>query len=159
VTDPNNSYDIYNTPTVVNSNSVNLQWIKWYYCFRWVQCAEISIFPNLMTYLRLQFLIPLFSHLSCRTGIFKTPCSRMDNKLVEAIPVQALRIPGGWGFQFSRQSGHDDKVVSPTHWLPLPSRKYSWYSFLLEVGLTPEPQCGHGNGYWIGNYVKGAGVT
>jgi hypothetical protein len=33
-------------------------------------------------------------HQSCRTGIFKTPCSRMDDKLFEAIPVQTLRIPG-----------------------------------------------------------------
>jgi len=48
VTDPNNSYDIYNVPTVANSNSVNPQWIKWYYCLRWVQDAKICIFPNLM---------------------------------------------------------------------------------------------------------------
>ena len=29
------------------------------------------------------------------------------------------------------------KVVSPMHWLPLPSRRYSWYSFLLEAESTP----------------------
>jgi hypothetical protein len=31
------------------------------------------------------------------------------------------------------------KVVSLMHQLPLPSRKYSWYSFLLEAESTPEP--------------------
>jgi hypothetical protein len=31
------------------------------------------------------------------------------------------------------------KVVSPTHRPPLLPRKYSWYSFLLEVASTPGP--------------------
>jgi hypothetical protein len=38
----------------------------------------------------------------------------------------------------SRQSAHEgSKVVSPTHRPPLPPRKYSWYSFLLEAESTP----------------------
>jgi hypothetical protein len=36
-------------------------------------------------------------------------------------PGQALKVPGGWSFQFSWQLAHEgSKVVSPTHWPPLP---------------------------------------
>jgi hypothetical protein len=53
-------------------------------------------------------------------------------------PGQALRIPGSWGSQISRQSAHDGgKVVSPTHQPPLPPRKYSWYPFLLRGWVDP----------------------
>ena len=46
-------------------------------------------------------------------------------------PGQALRLPG--------QSADGGKVVNPTHRPPLLSRKYSWYSFLLEAESTPGP--------------------
>jgi hypothetical protein len=50
-------------------------------------------------------------------------------------PWQDLRVPAGWGSQILRQSAHEgSKVVSATHWPPLPP-----YSFLLEAESTPGP--------------------
>ena len=53
-------------------------------------------------------------------------------------PGQDLRVPVGWKSQVSRQSAHEvANVVSPAHRPPLPLRKYSWCSFLLESNSGP----------------------
>ena len=61
----------------------------------------------------------------------------------KSVPLQAwsgpessrkLRFPD---FMTMAQDG--GKVVSLTHRPPLPPRKYSWYSFLLEAESTPGP--------------------
>jgi len=58
----------------------------------------------------------------------------------KAITVQAWMGPEG--SKMLRLPAHEDgKVVSCTHWPPLPPRKYSWYSFLLEAESTPTPWC------------------
>ena len=64
----------------------------------------------------------------------------------KAFPLQAwraLRFPGGWGSQISRQSAHECvKRLSALRTGRLyPHMKYSWYSFLLVAESTPGPWC------------------
>jgi hypothetical protein len=47
-------------------------------------------------------------------------CTKVNQSLY--IPAQAIRVPGSWGFQMSRQSAHEiGKLVRLTHWPSLPS--------------------------------------
>ena len=61
----------------------------------------------------------------------------------KAVPLQAWTGPEGsrklrfLDFMTTVQDG--GKFVSPTHRQPLPTRKCSWYSFLLEAESTPGP--------------------
>jgi hypothetical protein len=73
--------------------------------------------------------------------IFKL-LSTLNTDKGKAIPLQAWTGPEGFrkveAPRISRQSTHErGKVVSSTNRPPLPPRKYSWYSFLLEAELTP----------------------
>jgi len=61
----------------------------------------------------------------------------------KAIPLQAWTSPEG-SRRFSlpdfMTTAHEGgKVVSRTHRPPLPPRKYSWYTVLLEAESTPGP--------------------
>ena len=73
----------------------------------------------------------------------KYPSScRVKVKVFHYSPGQALRVPGGWGSQISRQSAHEGgKVVSPKHRTPLLPRKYSWYSLTVRAMVRPEGLC------------------
>jgi hypothetical protein len=48
-------------------------------------------------------------------------------------PGQTLRVPGGSGYQISKQSAHEGvKVISPTHRPPLPNQEI----FLILISVT-----------------------
>jgi hypothetical protein len=74
------------------------------------------------------------------SGIAKTYFKALMRYMVQqSNPITGLDRP--WGFQQAEAPTFQDnwhiKVVrlsAPTYRPPLPSRKYSWYSFLLEAG-------------------------
>ena len=61
----------------------------------------------------------------------------------KSVPLQAWSGPEGSRNlrfpDFMTTAQDDGKVVSLTHRPPLPPRKYTWYSFLLEAESTPGP--------------------
>jgi hypothetical protein len=70
-------------------------------------------------------------------------CRALFSLKGKAVPLQAWSGPEDCrklGFPDYMTTAQDGvKVVSLTHWPPLPPSKYSWYSFLLEAESTPGP--------------------
>ena len=80
-------------------------------------------------------VVKIFNHINC-LHVY----ALINGK---AVPLQAWSVPEGSrklmfpDFMTAVQDG--DKVVSLTHRPPLPPRKWSWYSFLLEAESTSGP--------------------
>ena len=101
-----------------------------------------TVFPsvsyNLKFHYRVYNRLPEAQTLPKYTHPTSYPIKSVVVKEYHYRPGQALRFVGDWSYQISRQWAHEDsKFVSPMHRPPLPQRKYSWYSFLLEAELTP----------------------
>ena len=78
-----------------------------------------------------------------RTDICTQSIITTIGKTGKSVPLQAWSAPEGSRklrfLDYVTMTHYGGKVVSLTHRPPLPPRKYSWYSFLLEAESNPGP--------------------
>ena len=91
-----------------------------------------------------QLPVPLSWNLGTLTSWNPLGHSRPVTGLLYLYSIRCLdRTSGFQEVETSRisiNSAHEGgKIVSPKHRLPLPPRRYPWYSFLLESESTPGP--------------------
>jgi hypothetical protein len=101
-------------------------------------CQKSAFYVHIKIFNSLPFSLTI---LRKETSQYKVTLRRQKVKVKQSHyrPGQALRVPGGWGSEISRHSAPESGKVSRMHRPPLPPRKYSWYSLLLEAELTPGP--------------------
>ena len=75
-------------------------------------------------------------------GALTSVAEDIQGKRQRNPPVQALRIPGDWGYHISRNRNMKVVRMSALRTGQLYPTKYSWYSFQLEAEPIPGSNCG-----------------